>query len=495
MTAIQVTLWQLVLDAATSAPSRVILADDHGRSLTTVQFREAAERVAAGLGVGPGTVVSWQLPTTIESAVLMAALARVGAVQNPVIPVLREHEVGLITRAVGCELFVTAETWRGFPHAAMAKELGLEVLSLDLESDVGTDLRLPTGDPATLPAPPVSPTDGRWLYFTSGTTADPKGARHCDQSVISSSQGMNEHLGFGEGDVYPVAFPMAHIGGMTMLACALRKGGVLVLFDLWDPAVSPLRMAAHPVTILGSAQPFFRAFLDVQRRHGDPLFPHLKIFTAGGAPTLPELIHELVEVFGVRGVVNSWGLTEFPIATCALPDDPPDVLAETVGRASPGVDIRVVDGELRLKGPQCFLGYVDPTQDAGVFDDEGWFRTGDLGEIDEAGNIRITGRLKDVIIRNAENISALALEDVLLRSPLVADVAVIGLPDARTGERVCAVVVAAQGALLTLPDLADHCRAEGLTRQKWPEQLELVDSLPRNSMGKILKQELKGRWS
>jgi acyl-CoA synthetase (AMP-forming)/AMP-acid ligase II len=305
---------------------------------------------------------------------------------------------------------------------------------------------------------------------------------------------MNRHLGFGDGDVYPIAYPITHIGGLTMTTAALKAGGRLVLFDTWDPAVTPERMAMHGPTILGTAQPFFRAYLDAQRRRGtDRLYPTLRTCTAGGAPTPPELVHELVEVFGIRGVVNSWGLTEFPIATCAVPDDPPEVLAETVGRPSPGVSVRVVDGELRLKGPQCFLGYVDPAVDAGAFDQEGWFRTGDLGEIDGEGNVRITGRLKDVIIRNAENISALEVEDVLLRHPSIIDVAVIGLPDARTGERLCAVVVTEAARRLTVQELAEHCVAQGLARQKCPEQTEVVDVLPRNAMGKILKEELKAR--
>ena len=481
------TLWELVVGAP---PERAVLADDHGRTMTCAELADAAERVAAGLGVGPGDVVSWQLPTTIEAAVLMVALARVGAVQNPIIPILREREVGQITAAVGTDVFLAPATWRGFDHAAMAEGLGLRVVAFDFEAEPGAGLRLPTGDPSTLPSPPASGTDHRWVYFSSGTTADPKGARHSDESLISSATGMNERLRLTDGDVYPIAFPLTHIGGIGMLAAALRTGGVLLLLDTWDPAVTPERVAAHRPTILGSAQPFFRAYLDAQRRHGDePLYPHLRTCTAGGAPTPPELVRELVEAFGIRGVVSSWGLTEFPIATYADPDDAPVVLAETVGRAVPGVSVRVVDGELRLKGPQCFLGYLDPALDADAFDDEGWFRTGDLGTIDDAGNVRITGRLKDVIIRNAENISALEIEDVLLRHPDIVDVAVIGLPDARTGERVCAVVVAPPS--LTIEALGEHCTAQGLARHKCPEQLELVEAIPRNPMGKALKQQLK----
>ena len=487
----ETTFWQLVCDAAAAAPQRVVLADDHGRSLTTTALRDAAERVAAGLPVRPGMVVSWQLPTTLEACVLMAALARAGAVQNPVIPVLREREVALITRAVGTELFITAATWRGFDHAGMARDLGLDVIAVEQEKGGAGPLRLPSGDPGALPAPPEGPGDGRWLYFSSGTTAAPKGGRHSDATIMAGSNGVTDLQGMRDGDVYPIVFPVAHIGGIAMLAAVLRAGGRLVMFDKWDPATSPERAAAHQPTILGSAQPFFQAYLDAQRRHREPLYPRLRCFVAGGAPTPPDMLADLAESFGIKGVINSWGLTEFPVATSGAHDDPASVLARTVGRPARGVEVRVADGELRLKGPQRFLGYVDPAQDAAAFDEDGWFRTGDLGEVDADGNVRVTGRLKDVIIRNAENISAAEIEDVLRRHPAVADVAVIGLPDQRTGERVCAVVVPEPGQEVTLAMLAGHCERQAIAPYKRPVQLELVGALPRNSMGKILRQQLR----
>jgi acyl-CoA synthetase (AMP-forming)/AMP-acid ligase II len=212
--------------------------------------------------------------------------------------------------------------------------------------------------------------------------------------------------------------------------------------------------------------------------------------------------------FGVP-LVGSWGLTEFPNAASAVPGDPPDVLATSVGRPGPGVEIRVVavdadgnervcatgeEGELRLKGEQCFLGYVDPALDEQGFDAEGWFRTGDLGTVDASRNVRITGRLKDIVIRNAENISVVEIEELLFRHPSVADAAVLGLPDPRTGERVCAAVVLRPGATLDLAALRDHCRAEGLSLHKCPEQLEVLDELPHNAMGKVLKQDLRARF-
>ncbi len=484
------TYWDLVCGAAEEAPQRQILADDYGRTLTTTQLRDAAEVVAAALPVSAGDTVSWQLPTCLELPVLMTALSRLGVTQNPVIPALRHREVQVITSQLKPSLYITPETWRGFAHGDMAREMGCRVLTLDLEGTPGIDLRLPAGDVSLLPPPPAH--DARWVYYSSGTTSIPKGVKHTDSSLIASATGMIEVCGFHEPEVYPIAWPLAHIGGVTMLTCALRAGLKLVAFDGWNPATTPARMAAHSPTILGSAQPFFRAYLDAQRRQGDePLFPALRMFTAGGAPTSPEIARELAEVFGVRGIMGSYGLTEFPIATATSADDPDDILLRSVGKASPGVSIRIVDGEIRLKGPQHPDGYVDSVLDSALWDEDGWVRSGDLGEVDGAGYVFITGRLKDVIIRNAENISAQEIEDFLLRHPDVADVAVIGLPDSKTGERVCALIVPSGEATLDVATLAAYCQEQGLATYKCPEQVETVAALERNSMGKLLKQQMR----
>jgi cyclohexanecarboxylate-CoA ligase len=511
------TYWALIDAAAERFGDHVVLADDHGRTLSAAQLRDEACSAAAGLaalGVRSGSVVSWQIPTVLESAVLVGALARLDAVQNPIIPILREREVGFITRQVGTQFFVTPETWRGFDHGALARGIGAEVgyttIGLDLASaPVPGVIRLPQGDPATLPAPPTAADRGslvRWYYYSSGTTADPKGARHTDLSIMAAASGMLELLGFDQRDVYPIAWPFSHIGGSTMLTVSLVGGVRLVLFDVFDPATTPERMATHMPTLLGSAVPFFNAFMAAQQRHGDePLFPALRACAGGGAPIPAEIHEDLHRTLGVAGVTGSWGLNEFPIATSCVPDDPRDVLSLTVGRASPGVTIRAVladgtdagldaEGELVLHGGQQFLGYIDPALDAHAFIDDNWFRTGDLGVVQSDGNIRITGRLKDIIIRNAENISAQEVEELLFKHPDVLDAAVIGLPDARTGERVCAVVLMREGRTLTIDALRDHCRALGLAIQKCPEQLEITDTIPRNGMGKTLKQPLVARY-
>ena len=505
------TYWTLIADGARRGSNRPLLADEHGRRLTARQLHDAACATAAAFaerGIGAGTVVSWQLPTSLETVVVMAALARLGAVQNPIIPILRETEVGFITDQSATEFLVVPEFWRGFDHGGLARALssdrGFDVITVDLATPPAAgELRLPRASVDALTAPPESASDTRWIYYSSGTTAAPKGIRHTDKSVMAGGTGLVRMNGVTSSDVDPIAFPIAHIGGAVMLAAALLTGMRLALFEVFDPATTPLSIAAHNPTFLGTATPFFVACLEAQKAHGDqPLFGSLRGCLAGGAPVTAELGRQVRETLGVAGIANAWGLTEFPVATSPSLTAAPEVLDHTVGAPGPGVSVRVVDnaenevpvgheGELRLKGPQCFVGYADAALDADTFDRDGWLRTGDLGLIDADRNVRVTGRIKDAIIRNAENVSALEVENVLATHPAVADVAVIGVPDRSAGERVCAVVVPMSTAGVSLESLVQHCHSRGLSRYKHPERLVLVDALPRNQFGKVIKKDLR----
>jgi acyl-CoA synthetase (AMP-forming)/AMP-acid ligase II len=498
------TLWDLVVFRAESTPDRIILDDDRDRTLTAADLSRSAEEVAAGLQelrVGVGTVVSWQLPTRIDSCILMLALARLGAVQNPILPVLRAREVSFIVGQVGSELLITPSVWRNFDYGSMAYDIGVQtgVKPLVVSND-----GLPRGDPRTLPPPPSG--DGepvRHIYYSSGSTADPKGALHSDRSAMHSAAGMMVGYEVDSDDVLTIPFPYTHIGGMALTVSCLHSGCRLVMFETFDAAASPLLMRDKGATLTGTAVPFYNAYLGVQKSEGErPLFPRLKAFTGGGAPKPPELHYTMKEVFGV-GIVSGYGLTEFPVAASGSIRDGDEDLAHTEGRPSPGVELRVVDaeghvlpvgeeGEIRVKGPQMFKGYVDRRLNADAFDAEAFFRTGDLGVLGPRGHVRITGRVKDIIIRNAENISALEVENLIYLHPKVADVAVIGLPDPKTGERACAVVVLADPDLaLELPELIAFCQSHHLAIQKIPEQIEFVPELPRNSLGKVLKRDLR----
>ncbi|GAA0640288.1 hypothetical protein GCM10009535_16600 [Streptomyces thermocarboxydovorans] len=237
-------------------------------------------------------------------------------------------------------------------------------------------------------------------------------------------------------------------------------------------------------------------FLAEQRkRPGTPVVPTLRLLAGGGAPKPPELYHAVTREMGVR-LLHGYGMTEVPMITMGSPDDTDEQLATTEGRPPAGMEIRVVGGEIRLRGEAVCRGCLDPAQTAEAFDEEGFLRTGDLGHLTGSGHLVLTGRLKDVIIRKGENISAREIEDLLHRHPAVGDVAVIGLPDAERGELVCAVVERAPGIEPpSLEGLVSFLRAEGLSVHKLPERLEVVDALPRGrTLRKVLKYELRERY-
>ena len=507
-------LWELIERRAELTPDAVMAVDEDRRTLTFAELREWSERVAAGLqaqyGVGEGDTVSWLLPTWIEAIVLVGALARLGAVQNPMLPIFREREVGFMVRQTGAKLLVTPSEWNRFDYGAMATTIAAGTPGL---RTLVCDKRLPEGDPSDLGAPPPHLTDPdaapvRWVFYTSGTTADPKGARHTDPTVRASSVVMADGLEITADDRAALVFPFTHIGGQVWMFTSMMTGARLVLAESFVPAVTIPILRREGITLGNAGTPFHMAYLAAQR--ADPsvkLFPDARVYPGGASPKPPQLHYDVKAELGGAGVVSGWGLTEAPILTVAHLDDPDDQLADTEGRPGPGVELRVValdgrvvgvdeEGELRVKAPQVLKGYVDSSLDADAFDEDGWFRTGDLGKVNEHGNVVITGRLKDVIIRKGENISAKEVEDALFTHPKIADAAVVGLSDPRSGERACAVVVPVDpGDPPTLAELYDYLTADGLMVHKVPEQLEIVDELPRNPSGKVVKHELRARYA
>ncbi|MGH9093262.1 MAG: class I adenylate-forming enzyme family protein [Acidimicrobiales bacterium] len=510
------TLWELVERRADASPDHPMLLDAGGACLTFGGFRDRAAAVAAGLharGLGEGSVVSWQLPTRIDTVVLSTALSRLGAVQNPIIHLYREREVGFALAQTGSRLFAVQGEWRGTDYVALAGRA--------LEQQAGgagpgpailvVDEGLPEGNPATLPPPPagVAADDApvRWIYYTSGSTADPKGVRHTDQTLIAGGRGLAVALDMSPDDVGSIAFPFAHIAGPDYLVTMLCLGFPAVLVEAFSvPDVLPL-FRRHGVTMVGGSTAFYLAYLAEQRaRPGEPVLPTLRLMSGGGAAKPPEVHAEVRDEIGGRGVVHGYGMTEVPMIANGSPHDTDEQLANTDGRPVEGAEVRIArrdgsvaaageEGEIRVRGPMVFHGYTDPSLDGAAFDPDGFFRTGDLGLLRPDGHLVITGRLKDVIVRKGENISATEVEALLYRHPKVAEVAVIGLPDPERGERVCAVVELAAGAGgLGLAELADFCREAGLMTQKIPEQLELRTSWPRAGTGKIVKKALREEY-
>jgi cyclohexanecarboxylate-CoA ligase len=507
------TMWELVDRRADASPDHPMLIGPEGDRLTFGEFRDRANRVAAGLrerGVGPDSVVSWQLPTRIDTVVLSIALSRLGAIQNPIIHLYREREVAFALRQTGASLFVVPAEWRGVDYPAMAGR-AMHGATTRPELLVLSD-GLPEGDPTTLPPPPVGTFPEaapiRWIYYTSGSTADPKGVQHTDQTLIAGGWGLARALQMTPDDVGSIAFPFAHIAGPDYLVTMLTFGFPAVLVEAFSaPDVLPL-FRRHGATMVGGSTAFYVAYLGEQRKApSEPILPSLRLMSGGGAAKPPEVHFEVRDEIGGRGVVHGYGMTEVPMISNGSPTDSDEQLAHTDGKPVEGADVRIVrldgavagpdeEGEIRVRGPMVFHGYTDPALTAEAFDADGYFRTGDLGRLRADGHLTLTGRLKDVIVRKGENISAKEIEDLLYTHPKVAEVAVIGLPDTTRGERVCAVVQLADGVdNLELSDIVAFCREAGLMTQKTPEQLEIRTQWPRAGTGKIVKKSLRDEYA
>jgi acyl-CoA synthetase (AMP-forming)/AMP-acid ligase II len=502
------TIWELVRRRAEISGDQVMLLDTAGNRVSFAEFAERVEAVAAGLlalGIGPGSRVSWQLPTRAESVVLSMALARLGAIQNPVLHLYREREVGAVLRQSRPEFFIVPGVWRDRDFGSMAKQLAAELEPAPVVLEL--DIDLPTGEPQQLPPPPDSGSDVRWVYYTSGTTSEPKGVQHTDQTLMAGGRGLGAALDMSPEDIGSIAFPYSHIAGPDYMLMMLAAGFGAVLVEAFVPADAVEAFRRLGVTMCGGSTAFYQMYLAEQRKQpSEPLIPTLRIMSGGGAAKPPEIFYDVQREMGVR-VVHGYGMTEVPMMAMGSPHDTDEQLANTDGKPVLGAEIRIVkddetvaapdeEGEVRLRGPVVCVGYTDPDATAAAFDDDGWFRTGDLGVLRPDGHLRLTGRLKDVIIRKGENISARELEDVLFTHPLVGEVAVIGLPDTERGELVCAVVESATpGDDLTFDAMVAWCADAGLMRQKIPERLEIVDRLPRNeTLNKVLKFKLREQF-
>jgi cyclohexanecarboxylate-CoA ligase len=503
------SVWELIEARAVLTPDRVMLFDGE-RATTFAEYRDLVERAAAGyatLGVGPDVPVSWQLPTWTEAAVLVGALCRLGAVQNPMLPIYRQRELSFITGQLHTRLLVTPSVWSKVDYATMAQEVaadrpGLQTIVADRDN--------PEGDPASLAPAVPGPADAadapvRWVFYTSGTTADPKGARHTDRTVLASSIGYAKKTHIVEDDISLVAFPFTHIGGIIIgVFTPLLTGSAAVLMEAWTAALSTELIRKHAIT-LGNGAPAIHTALLAEAKADPAAYATIRAFPSGGSAKPPALHFDLMAAVPSAGITSGYGLTEMPILSQTDIDAPDESKRDGEGTPNEGVVIRIVDadlhevapgaeGELTARGPMLMRGYTDASLDAAAFTPDGFFRTGDLARFDPHGAVVITGRLKDIIIRKGENVSAKEVEDMLYGHPKVADVAVLGLPDAERGEMVCAFVVPADPAdPPTLPELFDYCKSAGLMVQKIPERLELVDALPRNPSGKVPKHELRAR--
>lgn len=512
----------LLSRAAERWPERTALVCD-GRRYTYAELSRWVTRLAVQLvesGVRPGDRLLWQLPNSAEALAVHLAGWRAGALCVPVVPAYREHELAqILADAQPAAVIFASSAGAG----ASGRSPVADMEALMATAGLRPRLRIAVGGAhdgwstlAAAPQPgehvddrglpdPAPAADPCLLLYTSGTTARPKGALHASASLVAEITTLGRAMGFSHRDVFITGAPITHVAGLLLTGLIpAAYGGRSVLLTRWDPDDAVRLASEEGATFSMGPTVFLQGF--VERYEADPqAHPHrLRTFMCGGAAISPALI-ERADRAGIRAF-RSWGMTEAPTVGVIGPDDSLELRATTDGRLSEGCEVEAVDaerrplppgelGELRLRCPEQMLGYTDPALDAEQVDADGWFYTGDVGRVDAAGWVTMTGRLKDVVNRGGEKFSAQDIEHAISSHPAVGAVAVTGLPDERLGECVAAFVVLRDGAAWPGEQaLLDHLDAQRLARQKFPAVWRVVEELPMTMSGKVQKNRLVQLW-
>jgi len=507
------TLGSILADGFREVPDQVVAFRSDVRPWRGT-YRDAydlARRVAGGLraeGVGPGDPVAFQIPNWLEAAATFWAVALLGAVPVPIVHFYGQKEVGFILRQSGARILVTADRFGHLDYLATLAALRPTVPALEdvfvVGDSVPGDARsfdtLVEGDRLDGPVP-TDPMAPALIAYTSGTTADPKGVVHSHRTIGFEVKQLSA-MTANRGAPLLVGAPVGHgIGMLSALLIPVYRREQIQLIDVWDPGRVLAAMLEDELSG-GSGSTFFLTSLldhpDFTPAHA-VLMAHIGL---GGSP-VPAAVGERAESLGIS-TVRSFGSTEHPSITGSMHDYPRDKRLTTDGRPLPGVEMELRDeagsvvgpgepGEIWSKGPDCFVGYTDVDLTKAAFDDDGWFGTGDVGVLDAEGYLQIVDRKKDIIIRGGENISALEVEELIVRMPGVAEVAVVAAPDARLGEHGCAYVRMQPdgGPPPELDTMRAHLEAAGLAKQKWPEEIRGVEEFPRTPSGKIQKFVLR----
>ncbi|QOZ70996.1 AMP-binding protein [Bradyrhizobium arachidis] len=507
------TVDQLLTEAVARAPDKVaMVADradrDQAPRFTYRELDDLANRAASSLlrlGVGRGDVVTVQLPNWWEFVVTAFACSKIGAVMNPVMPILRERELVYILNFCQAKVFIVPKRYRGFDYAAMAQGMRAElphlkhVIVADGEGETGFERMLLSADAGELPAG-LRPDDMAVLMFTSGTTGEPKGVMHTSNSLIACCKALSGRFGLDSSDVLLVASPVGHMTGYAAIVLlSVYLGGTMILQDIWEAKRGVGLMAREGVTYTAASTPFLSDICEAVKG-GSPQPKSLRSFLCGGAPIPSALIERAAGELGLK-VCSLWGMTEVLSGTLTEPSRAADKSASTDGRSLEGMEVRIVDtegnpvpagepGRLLVRGAQMFKGYYKRPE-LPTFDGDGWFDSGDLAYMDKDGYIRISGRVKDILIRGGENVPVVEIENLLYKHPAVSAVAVVGFPDARLGERGCAFIVPRSGSTIDLTAVQAYLGEARMAKQFWPERIELVAELPRTASGKIQKFRLR----
>ena len=453
------------------------------------------------VGVKAGDAVVLQAPADLTGTEILAAVWLLHAVAVPIATTATADEVAHALSETGAAHAVVAPEWRGrdlvSPLVGRGRPPGLRQVIVLGDVLVAGAVAIASIEPAAIPpGPRPDPSSAACVLYTSGSTAAPKGVQHSHETLLCGLSALpvdatSRMLG---------TFPAGHVASLLGLLRPLTSGGTTVVMDRWSARAASELIEEHRITTSAGTPFFLSTLLDAAERAGRDI-SSLGRFLCGAAAVPPEL----VERSEASGIVTwrTYGSTEHPAISSGGPADPPDKRRSTDGRVTPGNEVRLLDergddvapgdeGEIVARGPKQFLGYQDPAADADAFVDGTWFRTGDLARFDEDGYLVVTDRVKDIIIRGGENISAREVEEVLARHPAVAEIAVCAAPDDFWGESVCAVVVPRDGEEApTVEELGAFAASAGLAPHKRPTRVAVTEVLPRTAAGKVRKRDLR----
>lgn len=500
---------------ARQTPQQIAVVEG-GRRLTYAFLLDEARRIAAGLrdlGLRPGDVISFQLPNWWESVVVNLAASLGGWAVNPIVPIYRDAEVGFILADCGAKVIFVPEQFRSIDYVDMLRRIAVDgtarplIVTVRGQEESPDALRYETlgRASATWEGHAATPDSLKLVLYTSGTTGRPKGVLHSYNTLMSELRAITEFWNVGEQDVVIMPSPVTHITGYSYaLEYVFFAGIKVVLMDRWDAAQAVVLIQAEQASLTVGATPFLAELTAAVEKSGARL-PSFRLFASGGAPVPPNLVLRASRAMPGCLVCRVYGSSESPTVTLGINDAADqDRAAITDGKVCNN-EVRIADpvtgeslpagveGEILVRGPEVMLCYSREEDTRDAFDADGFFRTGDLGTLSQDGFITVTGRKKDLIIRGGENLSPKEVEDLLHAHPDVLEAAVVAMPHARLGETPCAYVVLKPGCGMDLAQMSTYLDSKRLARQKFPEQLFVVDAMPKTASGKILKHVLRAR--
>jgi non-ribosomal peptide synthetase component E (peptide arylation enzyme) len=510
------TFYAILARRAAAHPDRVAIVD-RGRRVTYGELKTRVDRAAAGLaglGIAAGDVVTIQLPNWAEFAYVFFALERLGAVANQIGPDFRSREVDYILRFSESRAFVCPASFKNFDYVRMIGELRPGLPDLKAVCVLGVAAASPTPGVVSLEmllndGGAVSPreagqraNDVMRMAFTSGTTGNPKGVIHSHNTTLSTCRTLNADMRVTQDEVFLIYLPLGLNWGYLTLVQSVMAGARAVLLDQFSARAALELIQRERVTYIPTAPASIIAMLN-EPDLGRFDLGSLRVVITGGASCPIETIREFrARMHG--HLIELYGMLETGFHTYTRLDDDPEAVTGTVGAVSSGLGLRLIDaagrdvapgaeGEIAAQGPSVHLGYhKNPTANAELFTADGWFRTGDLGQFDGAGNVKIVGRLKEMINRGGKKFFPREIEEILYTHPKILHAAIVGVPDQRLGERNCLCVIPRPGQSLSLDEVVGYLKDDVAT-YKLPETMEVFDELPFTPTGKIQRHVLVRR--